>query len=256
MSTEAIEKPDPPADEGVAGEPRDAAARRSLRPRLLPAREPGRLPRASASTASTSAATRRAPSPRTCSATSARSTPSSSRSRSTSRWPPATRSGRRASSSTYDSLLRGINGATRVQVDASGRAHRRPASACRSRGRATTCASRSTRSSSATARRRCRRFGLPGGFVAMEVDTGEILAMGSVAHVRPLGLREARHPAGRVADAIFERRRAEPRRRSSTARPRAAIPPGSTFKLITATAALEDGLDHPGARSINDARLA
>ena len=57
-----------------AGVPGDPAPRRRLRHRLLPAREPGATSPASRSSASTCAATRRGRSPRTCSATWARST--------------------------------------------------------------------------------------------------------------------------------------------------------------------------------------
>ena len=59
------------------------AARRGLRRRLLPAREPGSLPRRLGRSASSSATTRRAASRRTCSATSARSARPSSRTRAT-----------------------------------------------------------------------------------------------------------------------------------------------------------------------------
>ena len=83
MSPERGPQADPPADQGAAGQPGDAQARRRLRPRLLPAGEPGRATRGSPSSASTCATIRRGRSGRTSSATCARSARTSSRSRAT-----------------------------------------------------------------------------------------------------------------------------------------------------------------------------
>ena len=100
--------------------PGDPAPRRPLRHRLLPAREPGAASPGSRSSASSCAATRRASSPRTCSATRARSRPTTSTTRV--RGPAAgrrDRQGRRRVSPTT-AVLRGVDGETRVQVDAAG----------------------------------------------------------------------------------------------------------------------------------------
>ena len=87
----------PPADQGAAGEPGDPEARRRLRPRLLPAREPGPVPRGERAAASTSATTRTAAWRRRSSATCARSPRSSSRRPATRASCPATRSASRGS---------------------------------------------------------------------------------------------------------------------------------------------------------------
>jgi len=144
--------------------------------------------------------------------------------------------------STYDSLLRGVNGTTRVQVDASGRptggqlSVRRPEAG--NNLRMTIDSGLQSAAEAAMA-----GFGLPGAFVAMDVDTGEVLALGSVPTFDPSVFARPLIPQS-VADQIF----------LGTDGTEAAIfdraiqggyPTGSTFKLLTATAALEDGAITP-----------
>ena len=83
---------------GLALEPGDPGPRARRRQGLLPAREPGELPRRHASSACSRATTSRATSAPTCSATWARSPPSSSGCRATPASSRATRSASRASS--------------------------------------------------------------------------------------------------------------------------------------------------------------
>jgi penicillin-binding protein 2 len=148
----------------------------------------------------------------------------------------------------YDNLLRGINGSTRVQVDATG---------APTGGRLSVQEPqagndlRLTLDSKlqATAEAAVGRFGLPGGFVAMDVDTGEILAMGSVPSFDPAVFAKPVITEAE-SDAIF----------SGAAGTEAPIfnraiqggyPTGSTFKLVTAIGALEEGLVTEG-EIIND----
>ena len=142
----------------------------------------------------------------------------------------------------YDELLRGINGTTRVQVDASGSP---------TGGRLSTQEPRTGNNLrltidsklQQTAEAAVSSFGLPGGFVAMDVDTGEVLALGSVPTFDPsVFARPVIPPA--VADSIFEGT-------DGTEAPifnratQGGYPTGSTFKLITAIGALEEGLITP-----------
>lgn len=143
---------------------------------------------------------------------------------------------------TYDNLLRGVNGATRVQVDATGR----PTGGRLSEQEARTGNNlRLTLDSDlqAAAETAMSRFSLPGGFVAMDVDNGEILALGSVPTFDPAVFARPVIPEA-LADQIFEGS-------GGTEAPifnratQGGYPTGSTFKLITATAGLEEGLISP-----------
>ncbi len=142
----------------------------------------------------------------------------------------------------YDELLRGINGTTRVQVDASG---------APTGGRLSTQDPRTGNNLRLTldsqlqvaAETAVSRFALPGGFVAMDVNTGEILALGSVPTFDPSVFARPVIPQS-VADSIFNGT-------DGTEAPifnratQGGYPTGSTFKLITAIGALEEGLITP-----------
>jgi penicillin-binding protein 2 len=139
----------------------------------------------------------------------------------------------------YDSLLRGINGATRVQVDATGAPTGGRLSLQEPRAGNTL---RMTIDSGlqATAESAVSSFGLPGGFVAMDVDSGQILALGSAPSFDPSVFAKPVIPPAE-ADAIFEGG-------EGTEAPifnraiQGGYPTGSTFKLVTAIGALEEGL--------------
>ncbi len=143
---------------------------------------------------------------------------------------------------TYDSLLRGVNGASRVQVDASGTPTggrldlREPQtgndlvlsidSAVQAAGEAA-----------------IGQFALPAGFVAMKINNGEIVGMGSAPTYDPSVFAQPRVPPA-TARAIF----GDPDDPLSTLAAPAinraaagAYPTGSTFKPITALAALDSG---------------
>jgi penicillin-binding protein 2 len=138
---------------------------------------------------------------------------------------------------TYDRYLRGIAGEQRVQVDALGRPKAelpgvagRPGASLR----LTLDAGLQETAEGALAER-----GLPGGFVAMDVRSGAVLAIGSYPtydpafYVRP-------HTAAEYSR--LERRSGAPLLNRAI---QGGYPTGSAFKPITATAALEEGLIEP-----------
>lgn len=138
----------------------------------------------------------------------------------------------------YDRFLRGAPGATRIQVDSLGNTRGTLADKPATAGQNVRLTIDSDLQ--ATGEAALGSFGLPGAFVAMDPRTGEILAMGSTPTFDP---------------AIFTRPITEGQYRQLTAKQNDAplanraiqglYPPASTFKLITATAALEEGLITP-----------
>jgi penicillin-binding protein 2 len=135
----------------------------------------------------------------------------------------------------YDRFLRGRPGTDRVQVDALGR----PTEQLPSRPAQAGDDVRLTIDSNlqSFAQGALQSFGLPGAFVAMNAQDGEVLAMGSTPTFDP---------------SIFTRRITQSQYRALTSNATDAplanraiqglYPTGSTFKPITATAALEDNL--------------
>lgn len=148
---------------------------------------------------------------------------------------PGDKIGQEGVEDTYDHYLRGRPGLTRIQVDAlgeptpNGRLVSKPP-APGDNLRLTIDQSVQAAGEAAMAER-----GLPGGFITMDVHTGEILALGSfptfepALFTRPLTQAEVndtyRNPAAPLADRAIS----------------GQYPTGSTFKLITALAALESG---------------
>ncbi|HEX2358791.1 MAG TPA: penicillin-binding protein 2 [Solirubrobacterales bacterium] len=144
----------------------------------------------------------------------------------------------------YDRYLRGRAGSERFQVDALGRPtdqlNGRPAHAG-DNVRLTIDADLQ-----ATAEGALGSFGLPGAFVAMNVDSGEVLAMGSApsfdpsVFTRPITERQYKALVSRENDAPLANRAIQ-----------GLYPTGSIFKVITGLAALNDGLITPG-EIVND----
>jgi penicillin-binding protein 2 len=152
---------------------------------------------------------------------------------------------------TYDRFLRGKPGLTRVQVDALGEPtpNGRLFTEAPSPGdnlKLSIDEKVQVAGEAALAER-----GLPGGFITMDVHTGEILGLGSfptfepALFTRPLTQRQVdetyRSPAAPLLDRVTN----------------GLYPTGSTFKLITALAALESGklqlgevIDDPGVLEI------
>ncbi len=138
----------------------------------------------------------------------------------------------------YDRYLRGKPGTDRVQVDALGR----PTQQLRSKPAQPGDDVRLTIDSGlqSYAEGALDSFGLPGAFVAMNAQTGEILAMGSAPSFDPsifshaISQREYHALTSRQTDAPLADRAIQ-----------GLYPTGSTFKPITATAALENHLISP-----------
>ena len=139
---------------------------------------------------------------------------------------------------TYDKFLRGTAGSQRIQVDALGRPRgtlgNRPAQAGDNL-RLTLDAGLQETGETAL-----RDRGLPGAFVAMDVHSGAVLGMGSYPTYDPSFYTEPHTKAeydafgNRAGDPLVDRA------------DQGGYPTGSTFKPITATAALEEGLISPG----------
>ena len=137
----------------------------------------------------------------------------------------------------YDSVLRGVNGATRVPVDASGTPTGRPTSVREpSQGNDLVLSIDSDLQTVGED----ALDGRSGAFVALEVESGEVLAMGSAPTFDPTALAKP-EISGATARLIF----GDPDSDLGTGAPAfnraiaAGYPTGSTFKPVTALAALE-----------------
>jgi penicillin-binding protein 2 len=137
----------------------------------------------------------------------------------------------------YDRFLRGTAGSERIQVDALGRPRgqlgSRPARAGDSL-RMTLDAGLQEVGEEAL-----RAKGLPSAFVAMNVNTGAILGMGSYPTYDPSFYTQ---PHTKAEYDAFGNRPGDPLVNRAD---QGGYPTGSTFKPITATAALEEGLIGP-----------
>jgi len=144
----------------------------------------------------------------------------------------------------YDRFLRGKAGANRFQVNALGR----PTGQLKSEPAK---AGENVRLSIDSDLQRLGEgalgsFGLPGAFVAMNVENGEILAMGSTPSfdpeifTRPITQRQYRALTSKKTDAPLANRAIQ-----------GLYPTGSAFKLITGVAAVEEGLIEPST-IVND----
>jgi penicillin-binding protein 2 len=137
----------------------------------------------------------------------------------------------------YDRFLRGSAGSQRIQVDALGR----PRGTLGSRPAQAGDSLRLTLDSGLqeVGEQALRDRGLPGAFVAMNVNTGAVLGMGSYPsydpsfYTRPHTKAEYEAFGDRPGDPLVDRA------------DQGGYPTGSAFKPITATAALEEGLITP-----------
>ncbi len=149
---------------------------------------------------------------------------------------PGDKVGKQGVEYTYDSLLRGTNGITRVQVDASGQPTGRQLTATEARtgddlvlsiDDAVQTAGESAISST----------GLPGGFVAMNLRNGELVAIGSSPSYDPATFAKPFVPQS-VYESLTSDATGAPLFNRAT---QGIYPTGSTFKPITAIAALDSG---------------
>ncbi len=141
---------------------------------------------------------------------------------------------------TYDSALRGINGQTRAQVDAAGR----PTGGVLSRrppqpgDNLRLTIDDKVQEAGQTA---LTSFGLPGAFVAMNVNNGQILGMGSTPSYDPSFFT---HPI--LSPARYKALTSQTTDSPLTDRAiQGGYPTGSTMKPITSIAALESGTITP-----------
>ncbi len=147
------------------------------------------------------------------------------------------RVGQNGIESQYDRFLRGENGATRVQVDALGVLRGEPLEARQPKqGRQLRLALDLDVQEAGQA----ALAGRPGGFVAMNIHDGEVLALGSGPSFDPNFFSRP------FTQAAYARLSSEEAGKPLFNRAiQGGYPAGSTFKLITATAALEGGLISP-----------
>ena len=158
---------------------------------------------------------------------------------------PGDRIGATGLESQYDPILRGRNGAVRVQVDASGEPRGRELSRVEPQAgdnlKLTLDKKIQAAGESALASR-----GLPGAFVVMKIDDGSILGMGSYptfdpsVFTPPVSTDTVKALSNDPEDPLLDRAI------------QSGYPTGSTFKLITGSAALEAGLITPD-HTFNDA---
>jgi penicillin-binding protein 2 len=159
---------------------------------------------------------------------------------------PADQVGKEGVEYTYDSLLRGVNGATRVQVDASGRptggqlSLREPRSG---NNLALTIDADVQAAGEAALARRVN----PGAFVAMNINDGEVLGMGSNPSFDPSIFAKPVVPPSLYQQLTSEETGAALTNRAT----QGLYPTGSTFKPMTAVAALASG-DLSTSEVIND----
>jgi penicillin-binding protein 2 len=160
---------------------------------------------------------------------------------------------------TYDSVLRGVNGETRLRVDAAGIPNGDP-TVVREPEPGNDLALSIDADLQAVGEAQLAERGLPGAFVAMDARSGEVLAMGSAPTFDPSVLAK---PVVSPTDfsAVF----GSPDDESSTGAPAfnravtGTYPTGSTFKPITALAALDAGelgldevINDPGTITFGD----
>ncbi len=138
----------------------------------------------------------------------------------------------------YDRYLRGRNGASRVQVDATGRPKgelsvKDPEPGKRLRLSIDFDVQKAGQAA-------LERYGLPGGFVAMDPRSGEVIGLGSNPAYDPNVF--AKGVRASVYKRLQDPDNGAPLANRAT---QGLYPTGSTFKLITATAGLESGLITP-----------
>ncbi|MFL5869885.1 MAG: penicillin-binding protein 2, partial [Solirubrobacterales bacterium] len=137
---------------------------------------------------------------------------------------------------TYDSLLRGVNGVSRYQVDASGTPTGGTLSETPPRPGNNLVLSIDDDVQRA-GQDAIGSFGLPGGFVAMNVRNGELLGLGSSPSYDPSVFAKPRVPTA-VYKSLTSPDNGAPLFDRAT---NGLYPTGSTFKPITSLAALDSG---------------
>jgi penicillin-binding protein 2 len=143
---------------------------------------------------------------------------------------------------TYDHLLRGANGVSKIKVDAAGQPTGEAVSEQDPKAGDDLTLSIDSKLQ-ATGEAQLAATGLPGAFVALSPNDGQVLALGSAPTFDPSALSKPTISKA-TAESIF----GSPDDQDSTGAPAfdraiaAGYPTGSTFKPITALAALDQGL--------------
>jgi penicillin-binding protein 2 len=148
---------------------------------------------------------------------------------------------------TYDRLLRGEPGVTRVQVNAMGRPT--PGGQLVSQPPAPGDNLKLTLDSKVqeAGEAALSSFGLPGAFVSMDVNNGELLGLGSYPTYDPTTFTKPL--TQRQVDELYEDPEWAPLTNRAT---EGQYPVGSTFKMITALAALEGGVITPSTTVVDN----
>lgn len=146
---------------------------------------------------------------------------------------------------TYDSVLRGKPGETRIQVDSTGRIKGQLQSTVPEPGESIRLTIDPDVQAAGEAG--LGALGLPGGFVAMDVNNGEILGMGSAPTFDPAIFTKPLSQS--QADALFSEDLGAPMFNRAIS---SNYPAGSIYKPITAMAALDAG-DITPSTVVNDA---
>jgi penicillin-binding protein 2 len=137
---------------------------------------------------------------------------------------------------TYDRWLRGRPGITRIQVDALGQPTRRGHLVSKPPLPGDTLKLSIDGGVQAAGEAALARRGLPGGFIAMNVHSGEIIALGSFPSFDPSVFTKPL--TQKQVDFLYRNYSLAPLTDRAIA---GLYPTGSTFKLITAMAALNSG---------------
>lgn len=156
----------------------------------------------------------------------------------------------------YDRWLRGRPGLTRIQVDAMGQPTRRGHLVSRPPAPGDNLKLSIDERVQEAGEAALAGFGLPGGFVTMNVRTGEILALGSFPTFDPSVFTR---PLTQAQVNLLYRSELAPLTDRAIA---GLYPTGSTFKLITAMASLNSGvstpetvIDDPGSITIGEQKF-
>jgi penicillin-binding protein 2 len=153
---------------------------------------------------------------------------------------PGDQVGQAGVENTYDNVLRGTNGVSRVQVDAAGRPTGGLLSRTPVKPGDNLELSIDTKVQEA-GQAALSSFSTPGAFVAMNVNTGEILGLGSSPTYDPTVFTKPVIPQS-TYNQIFSDTTGSPYTDRAI---QGLYPTGSTFKPITAIAALESGVLTP-----------
>jgi penicillin-binding protein 2 len=148
--------------------------------------------------------------------------------------------GQQGVESAYDNVLRGVDGETRVQVDAAGQPTSGRLSARDPEPGNDLVLSIDDRVQEA-GEAGIASYGLPGGFVAMNIHTGQLYGLGSSPTFDPSIFAKPRLPQS-TYDALNSVDNGAPMLDRATS---GLYPTGSIFKPITALAALDSGVITP-----------